>query len=75
MVGFSNGAWQVKVAAPPVKGKANVALIALLSEVLGVGKGQLSIVKGHTSRDKVIKVDGLSEPEITQRLSSSASSR
>ena len=74
LVGFSDSVWQVKVSAPPVKGKANAALIALLSEVLGVGKRQLSIVKGHTSRNKVIAVDGLGEAEVTKRLSSSATS-
>ena len=72
LVGFSDGAWQVKVSAPPVKGKANAALIALLSEVLSVGKSRLSIVKGHTRRNKVIAVDGLSEAEVIKRLSSSA---
>jgi len=74
LLGFSDGVWQVKVSAPPVKGKANAALIALLSDVLGVGKSQLSIIKGHTSRNKVIAVHGLSEVEITKRLSSSAAS-
>jgi len=74
LLGFSDGVWQVKVSAPPVKGKANAALIALLSDVLGVGKSQLSIIKGHTSRHKVVAVHGLSEVEITKRLSSSAAS-
>lgn len=72
LAGFSGGAWQVKVSAPPVKGKANAALIVLLSEVLSVGKSRLSIVKGNTSRNKVITVDGLSEAEVIKRLSSSA---
>lgn len=73
LVGVTDGVWQVKVAAPPVKGKANAELLALLSKVLGVGKSNLSLVKGHTSRSKVIAVDGLSEEEITKRLSSSSS--
>lgn len=72
LVGFSDSAWQVRVSAPPVKGKANAALIALLSEVLSVGKSRLSIIKGNTSRNKVITVDGLSEAEVIKRLSSSA---
>ena len=72
LVGFSDSAWQVRVSAPPVKGKANAALIALLSEVLSVGKSRLSIIKGTTSRNKVIAVDGLSEAEVIKRLSSSA---
>ncbi len=74
LVGFSDGVWQVRVSVPPVKGKANAALIALLSEVLGVGKSCLHIVKGLTSRNKVIAIDGLGEAEVTKRLSSSAAS-
>ena len=72
LVGLSEGVWQVKVAAPPAKGKANTELIALLSQVLGVGKSSLSIVKGHTSRSKVIAIDGITEEEIMKRLSSSS---
>ena len=72
LMGLSNGVWQVRVSAPPVKGKANTRLIALLSQVLGVGKSSLSIAKGHTSRSKVIAVDGLTEEEVTRRLSSSS---
>ena len=72
--GLIDGVWQVSVSAPPVKGKAKTRLIALLSQVLGVGKSSLSIVKGHTSRSKVIAVDGLTEEEVTQRLSSSGAS-
>ncbi len=59
-----------KVAAPSVKGKANKALIALLSQVLGVNKSALAIIKGHTSRNKVITIDGLEPEEVMKRLSS-----
>jgi len=69
VVGFSEGVLRVKVSAPPVKGKANKELISFLSQTLGVGKGGLTIIKGHTSRNKVIAIDGLSQEEITRRLS------
>ena len=71
VVGFSDGVWQVRVSAPPVKGKANKELIAFLSKVLGVSKSSLSIAKGHTRRNKVIAVDRLTQEEIMKRLSSS----
>ena len=73
VVGFSDGVWQVRVAAPPVKGKANKELISFLGKVLGVGRSSLSITKGHTSRSKLIAVDGLTQEEIMKRLSSSSS--
>ena len=69
VVGFADGVLQVKVAATPVKGKANKELIAFLSKILGVGKGSLTIAKGHTSRSKVIAIDGLSREDIIERLS------
>ena len=69
VVGFSNGTLQVRVAAPPVKGKANRELIAFLSQELGVGKGNLEIIKGHTSRSKVIAIDDLSQEGVVKRLS------
>jgi len=74
IAGLSDGVWQVKVSAPPVKGKANMALIALLDEVLGVGKNRLSIVKGNTSRNKLIAVAGLGDEEVMKRLFSSVAS-
>ena len=71
VVGFSDGVWLVRVSAPPVKGKANKELISFLSEVLNVGKSSVSIVQGHTSRSKLLAVDGLTQQEITKQLSSS----
>ena len=74
LVSFIDGALRVKVAAPPVKGKANKELVAFLSKVLGVSKGSLTIVKGHTSRNKVIAIAGLSQTDVSQRLSLKLSS-
>ncbi len=68
VVDFADGVWRVRVAAPPVKGKANKELIAFLAKGLGVGKGALTIVKGHASRNKVIVIDGLSQGDIMERL-------
>ncbi len=75
VVGFSDGVWQVRVAAPPIKGKANKELTSFLSKVLGVGRSSLSITKGHTTRSKLIAVDGLTQEELMKRLSSAVSSR
>ena len=69
VVGLIAGVLQVRVAAPPVRGKANQELIAFLSRTLGVSQGALAIVKGHTSRSKVITVNGLNREEILKRLS------
>jgi uncharacterized protein (TIGR00251 family) len=68
VVSFADGVLRVKIAAPPIKGKANKELLAFLSQALGVGQGALTIIKGHTSRNKVIAISGLSQEEVIGRL-------
>ena len=62
--------WRVRIAAPPVKGKANRELIAFLSEVLGIGKNSLTIIKGQTSQNKLVAVAGLNRDSVYHRLTS-----
>ena len=69
LVGFVDGVWRVRISAPPIKGKANRELIAFLSQLLGVSQGTLTILKGHTTRNKVVAIEGLSQEEVTKRLS------
>ncbi len=68
VVSINNGVLRVKISAPPVKGKANRELIAFLSELLGIKKDSISIIKGHTARNKVIVVDGLSQERALKLL-------
>ncbi|MCB0871541.1 MAG: DUF167 domain-containing protein [Solirubrobacterales bacterium] len=49
---------QARVTAPPVDGKANKALIALLAREFSVPKSRIQIVQGETSRDKLIELPG-----------------
>lgn len=69
LAGFTEGVLQARVAAPPVKSKANKELVTLLSQILGVSKSQLIITKGYNSRLKVIAIDGLNRAEVMKRLS------
>jgi hypothetical protein len=59
------------VTAPPESGKANEALVALLAKALGVAQGRVRIVRGHHSRKKLVRIDGLAEPEARRRLAES----
>jgi uncharacterized protein (TIGR00251 family) len=68
ITGWRDDVLQVKIAAPPEKGKANKELIDFLSKALGVKKDAISIIKGHTSRNKVIAIKGMSREEIIKRL-------
>ena len=65
---MADNVFRVRVAAPPVRGKANQELIALLSRVLGISKDKIDIVRGHTVRDKVLAIDGLSYQDVMNRL-------
>ena len=64
---------RVRVTAPPEDGKANQAVIALLAASLNVAKSSVRILRGHSSRDKLISVDALSREEIQRRLGSISS--
>jgi uncharacterized protein len=68
IVGFKEGVLQVKIGAPPDKGKANKELVDFLSEQLGIKKSSILIVKGQTSRNKIISIEGLSQEQITLLL-------
>jgi len=65
---FEDEVWYLKIAAPPVRGKANEMLIEFLSNILGAGKGNLTIKKGTTARRKVISIKELSPNQIMERL-------
>jgi len=52
-----NGLFKVHLRAPPVKGKANEALIRLLAEKFGTSKSNVRILKGQTSNIKEIEID------------------
>ncbi len=59
---------RVKVTAPPVEAAANEALIRLLAETLDCPRSRVEILRGHTSRHKVIKLHGLSADAVLARL-------
>ncbi len=68
IVGEMRDALKLALTAPPVEGKANEACIAFLAELLDVPRSSITIAAGETSRNKVIRVAGLSAAEVVQRL-------
>jgi len=69
VVGERNGALVIRVTAPPVDGRANDALCRLIAKVAGVAPSRVEIVRGHTSRDKVVRVAGVDEQELHRKFS------
>ncbi len=68
---FENGVWHLKIAAPPVEGKANKELIDFLSKVLDLSKSRILIEKGATSHKKLLSVEGVTEADILRRFKNS----
>lgn len=68
LAGRYGDGWRARVAAPPERGRANRALVELLSDALGLRKDQVTVVAGHTGRRKVVEVEGLTAAEIDRRL-------
>jgi len=68
IVGLTSNVLRVKISAPPVKGKANKELVAFLSGLLGIKKDSINIIKGHTARNKVLVIDGLSQEHTLELL-------
>ena len=68
ITGVHGGALRVRIAAPPVDGAANEALIRFLAERLGLPRSAVRLVAGETSRTKVVEVDGLGARELPARL-------
>ena len=52
----ADGVLVARVAAPPVDGKANAAVCALIAEAYGVPKSRVTVVRGARSREKVVRV-------------------
>ena len=68
LAGWQGDSLRVRVRARPEKGLANEAALRLLAGRLNVPRSRLALVRGATSRDKLIEVEGLSEDELRARL-------
>jgi len=70
IVTMENGGLKIKLTAPPVDNAANEALIRFLSDTLAVSKSRIEIISGHTSRDKIVRIFGITEVEAKRILNS-----
>jgi uncharacterized protein (TIGR00251 family) len=58
----------IRLAAPPVEGAANEALVAFLSEALGIPRRDITLLAGEKSRDKRVRIAGLDQETVLARL-------
>ncbi|MCD6296843.1 MAG: YggU family protein [Deltaproteobacteria bacterium] len=70
IIGVEDGIFKIKLIAPPVDGKANKALIEFLAKRLGLAKGSVEIISGERSRQKSVRIHGLSLKEVDAFLQS-----
>ncbi len=68
VVGRHGTALKMRVAAPPVGGKANAACIELLAETFGVNADKIELVSGPSSRSKQFKLRGVDVEEFRAQL-------
>jgi uncharacterized protein (TIGR00251 family) len=67
-VGEHDGRLKVQLAAPPVEGEANRALIEFLAEALGVRKADVVLQRGEAGRRKTVRVAGVSAAQVRAAL-------
>ena len=68
IAGVQEGAFKVKVTAPPVEGAANEACIKLLARELGLKKSQMEISSGAKSRKKTVMIKDISKAELETKI-------
>lgn len=56
---------KIKLTSPPVEGEANEGLIEFLAKSLDISKGQVEIISGHKSKNKIIKITGIKKEKVT----------
>src|SRR5229473_3072586 len=69
ITGIVGDALKLAITAPPVDGKANQAVIEFFSDLFAIPRSSVTIASGETSRNKVVRISGLSRTAVEQRLS------
>ena len=66
--GIHDNALKIRLTTPPVDGKANQALIRLLSKALSISKAQVHLVQGETNRQKTLRIIGVTKEQLLERI-------
>ncbi len=72
IVGTRGDTLMLEVTAPPEQNKANDAVIALLADVFDVAKSRIEVLSGQSSREKRVRIVGLTAQEFQERFSARA---
>ena len=69
LTGEHAGALKLKLSSPPVDGKANEECRRFVARLLGVNKSSVEIISGESSRDKVVRIHGVTAKGVSKSLS------
>jgi len=68
IAGIHNNSLRIKLTSPPVDNEANVQCCCFIAKQLGIAKRQVSITRGNTSRQKVLRIEGVTEQEVRDKM-------
>jgi uncharacterized protein (TIGR00251 family) len=68
ITGTVGDAVKLALTAPPVDGKANQAVIEFLADLFDIPRSSVTIASGETSRNKMVRISGLSKRQVEERL-------
>lgn len=66
--GRHGDAWKLRVAAPPVDGKANAAILKFIAQIAGVRASDVTIISGQTSAAKLIEINGIDADSLSRAI-------
>lgn len=68
ILGIHNHSLKIKLTSPPVDGAANQSCIKFLAKTLGISPSRIAIVKGETSKNKIIQIEGIDSQTFMNTL-------
>jgi uncharacterized protein (TIGR00251 family) len=66
--GMHDGCWKIRIAAPPVDGAANEALVEFLAKRLGIAKSRVRVAAGAGARRKLVEIEGVALAAVEAAL-------
>jgi len=68
IAGIHNNSLRIKLTSPPVDNEANVQCCSFFAKQLGIAKRQVSIIRGKTARKKTVRIEGVTEQEVREKM-------
>ncbi len=68
LVGLQGDALKIRLTSPPVEGAANKALIEFMAQYLGLAKSRIQVLKGGHSRQKLLRIEGISVEQFMEKI-------